>query len=215
MLKQQPDNQSQIPNPPLPNLLARQQRLYESVGLALVHQKLDQGTQELTKLYADLAEATATDQQRRQIEILATLAQQHLQLGDANRAVQLYELALNVDPQLILGDQRTMIQKGLLSSYLSMGETARSIEFYQRQIASQTSQRVDASEKVYPFSGLARSYATIGASSESLNAYQNPGLPHQNWAEKNPGTVSGVNGYKPSASGLSGDECFHVGLPAI
>ncbi len=177
-LKQQADNQSQLPDPQspdpqLPDRLARQQRLYESVGLALVHRKLDQGTQELTKLYADLADATAMDQQRRQIEILATLAQQHLQLGDANRAVQLYEQALNADPQLLLEDQRTMIQKGRLNSYISMGENARAIEFHQRQIASQIGQPVDSAAKVAPFSSLARSYATIGAYGESLNAYQN------------------------------------------
>jgi hypothetical protein len=39
---------------------------------------------------------------------------------------------------------------------------------------------------------------------------QDPGLPHQNWAEKNPGTVAAVDGYKSSASRLPRDECFHV-----
>jgi hypothetical protein len=41
------------------------------------------------------------------------------------------------------------------------------------------------------------------------------GLPHQNWAEKNPGTVAVVDGYKPSASSLPSDEYFHVKSPAI
>jgi CHAT domain-containing protein/cytochrome c-type biogenesis protein CcmH/NrfG len=173
-LKQQPNTQLPIPNPQSPNRPTHQQRLYESVGLALVHRKLAQGTQALVNPYADLADAIALDQQRRQIEILTTLAQQHVQLGDANRAAQLYEQALRLNPQLLLGEQRMMIQKGLLNSYFSMSENARAIEFHQRQIASQLGQRIDSAEKALPFSSLARSYATIGAYSESLNAYQNP-----------------------------------------
>jgi hypothetical protein len=45
--------------------------------------------------------------------------------------------------------------------------------------------------------------------------HHHPGLPHQNWAEKNPGTVARVDGYKPSASRLPSDECCYVKPPAM
>jgi hypothetical protein len=48
-----------------------------------------------------------------------------------------------------------------------------------------------------------------------MSELKSAGLPHQNWAEKNPGTVAGVDGYKPSASRLPSDECFHVKTPAV
>jgi hypothetical protein len=48
-----------------------------------------------------------------------------------------------------------------------------------------------------------------------LKSYHYAGLPHQNWAEKNPGTVAVVDGYKPSVSWLPSDECFHVKSPTI